>query len=161
MLDIKPVIRPAQPDHLAAIADIWHRGWMEVHRDHVPASLLPHRKPEDMLMRAAEWLDITHVALIGTRTVGFIVIHDDEVEHLYVAQEAREAGIAGMLLTRGEALIAAYSKVAWLSVVPGNARARRFYERHGWTNVGEFMQPARVAEGSVLVPSLRYEKQLR
>jgi ribosomal protein S18 acetylase RimI-like enzyme len=134
---------------------------MEAHRDHVPASLLPHRKLEDMLMRAAEWLEITHVAMIGMKTVGFIVVHDDEVEHLYVAQEAREAGIAAMLLARGEALIAAYSKVAWLSVVPGNTRARRFYERHGWNNAGQFMQPARVAEGTVLVPSLRYEKQLR
>lgn len=133
---------------------------MEVHRDHLPDSLLPHRTPQNMLMRAAEWLHNTHVALLGTATVGFIVVHDDEVEHLYVARDARNAGIASLLLARGEALIRAYSTVAWLAVVPGNAQARRFYEQHGWKNVGEFTQQARVAKGSVPVPVLRYEKSL-
>lgn len=161
MPDTLPVIRPAQPDHLPAIAGIWHQGWMEVHHGRVPDGLLAHRKPADILMRAAEALGHTHVALLGTRTLGFIIIHDDEVEHLYVAPDARKTGIAGMLLAQGEALIATHSTRAWLAVVRENSHARQFYERHGFNDAGEFVQQARTAEGSIAVPALRYEKQLR
>jgi hypothetical protein len=46
--------------------------------------------------------------------------------------------------------------VAWLAVVTGNARARRFYERSGWADDGELDY---VADG-VAVPCRRYVKRL-
>ena len=155
-----PAIRPAGREHLDAVAHVWHRGWMEVHRSHVPVALLAHRKLSDIRMRAAECLNDTYVAVLGAQMVGFIIVHADEVEHLYVAQSARRTGVADMLLAKGEALIAACSDRAWLAVVKENARARHFYERNGWSSAGDFMQPARIANGTILVPALRYEKQL-
>ncbi|HEY4144351.1 GNAT family N-acetyltransferase [Pinirhizobacter sp.] len=157
----RATIRPAQPGHLDVVADIWHQGWMEVHHGHVPDVLLAHRQPTDIRVRAAEQINNTYVAQLGTETVGFIVVHDDEVEHLYVAPGARKMGIADLLLAHGESLISAHSTVAWLAVVPGNARARHFYERSGWSNIGEFIQAARIAGGTIAVPALRYEKPLR
>jgi hypothetical protein len=46
---------------------------------------------------------------------------------------------------------------AWLAVVAGNARARRFHERHGWADEGLFEHHA---PGGVLVPAHRYVKRV-
>ena len=46
---------------------------------------------------------------------------------------------------------------AWLAVVAGNARARRFYERQGFTDEGPFDYPA---AGGIAVPCHRYTKRL-
>ncbi len=52
--------------------------------------------------------------------------------------------------------------MAWLAVVPGNARARRFYERQGWSDEGPFDYPARLDDGGTIpVRCLRYTKPLR
>jgi hypothetical protein len=59
-------------------------------------------------------------------------------------------------------VIGAAHDTAWLAVVPGNARARRFYERQGWYDAGPFDNPAFTRDGStLLVPTRRYEKRLR
>jgi hypothetical protein len=46
---------------------------------------------------------------------------------------------------------------AWLAVVPGNARARRFYERRGWADDGPFDY---LAPGGIAVPCRRYVKRV-
>lgn len=65
------------------------------------------------------------------------------------------------LLSHGETVIAARHDQAWLAVVAGNLRARRFYERNGWSETGELDYPARTAAGvSVVVPARHYQKRL-
>jgi hypothetical protein len=49
---------------------------------------------------------------------------------------------------------------AWLAVVAGNARARAFYERHGWRDAGPFIYHAETEAGAFPVPSHRYEIDL-
>jgi hypothetical protein len=49
---------------------------------------------------------------------------------------------------------------AWLAVVAGNARARRFYERRGWSDTGPFNYAAAGEDGPISVPSRRYVKHL-
>ncbi len=49
---------------------------------------------------------------------------------------------------------------AWLAVATGNARARRFYERSGWTDAGAFDYPADTESGPIPVPCHRYTKQV-
>ncbi|MEV1176540.1 hypothetical protein AB0J09_49965, partial [Nonomuraea sp. NPDC049784] len=49
---------------------------------------------------------------------------------------------------------------AWLAVVAGNARARRFYERNGWVDEGLFDHLAPNETGPVVVPAHRYVKHL-
>jgi len=50
---------------------------------------------------------------------------------------------------------------AWLAVVAGNARARRFYERQGWTDEGLFDHQAPHPDGLIPVPAHRYTKAVR
>lgn len=45
-----------------------------------------------------------------------------------------------------------------LAVVAGNARARAFYERQGWSDRGPFECTAETASGPVTVPVRRYER---
>jgi hypothetical protein len=49
---------------------------------------------------------------------------------------------------------------AWLAVATGNARARRFYERSGWTDDGAFDYPAATEAGPIPVPCHRYVKDV-
>ncbi len=72
----------------------------------------------------------------------------------------RGTGAAAALLRHGEQVIARRHPRAWLAVVPGNTRARRFYERNGWRDTGPFDNAAPTAAAAIAVPARRYEKQL-
>jgi GNAT superfamily N-acetyltransferase len=114
----------------------------------------------DFQARVPERAQDTTVATIGTRVVGFVTVHDDEVEQMYVAAEARGGDTATLLLQQAENVIAERFDLAWLAVVAGNARARRFYARNGWNDAGEFDYDAWVEGGRFIVPCHRYEKRL-
>jgi GNAT superfamily N-acetyltransferase len=166
------VLRAATDDDVDAIAAVWHRAWGDGHLGNVPDELPRHRGLEDLRRQVPVRLATTTVATVGEDVVGFVVTHDDAVEQLYVDAPARGSGVAGALLTHAEAQIAGRVDVAgaedgggwrtaWLAVVPGNARARRFYERQGWSDAGPYDNPAFTADGStILVPTRRYEKRL-
>ena len=86
---------------------------------------------------------------------------DDEAEQVYVDRAFRGTTVATLLLTEAERQIAAAGFTeAWLAVVPGNARARRFYERQGWHDAGGFDYEATTATGTFPVPCRRYTKSL-
>jgi GNAT superfamily N-acetyltransferase len=84
-----------------------------------------------------------------------VTVHEDEVEQLYVADAARGGGAAALLHAHGERVIADRFDQAWLAVVAGNARARRFYARQGWVDSGAFDYPAPIGGGSFLVRARR------
>ena len=155
-----PTLRPATVDDVEAIATVWHSAWIDGHLGHVPAALLPHRQLDDFRRRTAAELDATTVATTRAGVVGFVTVGDDEVEQLFVAASGRGTGIAAALLRHGEQLIATRHRRAWLAVVAGNARARRFYERNGWRDTGPFDHAAPTAAGAIVVPCRRYEKVL-
>jgi ribosomal protein S18 acetylase RimI-like enzyme len=153
-------LRSATPDDIDAIAGVWHKAWRDGHLGHVPDGLLPHRELASFRDRVPPRVPHTTVATIESRLVGFVTVHDDEVEQVYVAEEARGGGAANALLRHAEESIAARFDRAWLAVVAGNARARRFYERNGWSDAGGFDYAAQIPGGTMLVPSRRYEKRL-
>jgi ribosomal protein S18 acetylase RimI-like enzyme len=153
-------LRPARVDDQEAIATLWQRGWREAHLMHSPAALVAHRRLVDFRARVPERIPTTTVATTSARVVGFVTVHDDEIEQLYVDESARGSGVAAALLTHGERVIAARYAVAWLGVVPANARARRFYERQGWHDIGAFDYEAQITDGTIPVPCRRYEKQV-
>ncbi len=95
----------------------------------------------------------------STSIVGFVIVRDDEIEQLYVDRRARGGGTATALLRHGEELISARFDRAWLAVVPGNTRARRFYAREGWHDTGAIDHPAPIAGGTIPVAAHRYEKR--
>ena len=155
------IVRPARDDEDEVIGRIWFEAWGDGHRGHVPDGLVAHRGRDQFVVRATERLVVTLVAEVDGDVVGFVSVHDDELEQLFVDRSARGSGIAAALLHAGEdAIRAAGHATAWLSVVAGNERARAFYEREGWHDVGPLAYEAQTADGTITVPSRRYECNL-
>jgi ribosomal protein S18 acetylase RimI-like enzyme len=156
-----PALRPATDEDVAAIAAVWHGAWADGHQGHVPEALLPFRTLAHFLERVPQRIPSTTVATADGRVVGFVTVHDDELEQIFVAREARGSEVARALLDHGERTIARRFDLAWLAVVAGNARARRFYERHGWSDAGGYDYAAEIPGGTLPVPTRRYEKRVR
>lgn len=155
------MLRPATNADALAIAAIWSRGWRDGHEGHVPDRLLEARTYESFKSRAAGRVNDAVVAVVDGNVAGFVMVMEDEVEQVYVAQEHRGTGVASMLLAEAERIVAANGhERAWLAVVAGNARARRFYERHGWIDEGLIRYPAATASGAILVDAHRYAKRV-
>jgi GNAT superfamily N-acetyltransferase len=159
--DSAPTLRPATSDDVEAVAIVWHQGWRDGHLGHVPDALLPHRGLVHFRERVPPRIPITTVATIASTVVGFVTVHEDEAGQVYVAEHARGGGTANALLRHAEQVIAERFETAWLAVVAGNSRARRFYERNGWRDAGGFDYGAEIRGGEILVPCRRYEKRVR
>lgn len=154
-------IRPAAAEDAGRIADIWFEGWRDGHLGLVPEELVRVRTEESFLPRAAERVGGTTVAVADGEVAGFVMVVDDEAEQVYVAAEHRGTGVAGRLLAAAEERVRANGHDrAWLAVVPGNARARAFYEREGWRDEGPFDYTAEGPDGPIAVPCRRYVKSL-
>jgi GNAT superfamily N-acetyltransferase len=152
-------VRPAVAEDADAIAAIWYDGWRDGHLGHVPDELVAARTEESFWTRAPQRIADTAVSIVGAEVAGFVMVVGDEVEQVYVGRDHRGSGVAGVLLSEAERQVKANGhKEAWLAVASGNARARRFYERSGWTDAGAFDYPATVGNGTLPVPCHRYVK---
>jgi GNAT superfamily N-acetyltransferase len=153
------VIRPATPDDAPTVGDIWYHGWCDGHLGHVPADLVAARTRESFDVRSAQRVADTVVATVDGAVAGFAMVDDDEVEQVYVSARHRGHGVADVLLAEAERLVAANGHGrAWLAVVAGNGRARRFYARNGWLDEGPFDYLADNEDGPITVPCHRYVK---
>jgi GNAT superfamily N-acetyltransferase len=154
-------LRAATLADVERIAVVWHGAWRDAHVGHVPDALLPERTLDNFRERTLSRIPVTTVAVRDGQVIGFAMVSDDELEQLFVAAEARGTGASVRLLEHSETLIARHSRSAWLGVVAGNARARHFYERHGWHDAGPIAYRAELAcGGTVIVTSRRYEKRV-
>ena len=155
------VLRPATAADAEAVAGIWRQGWRDAHLGNVPGALADARTPESFSTRAAERVGDTVVAVAGDEVAGFVMVSGDEVEQVYVAAHHRGTAVATVLLAEAERLVREHGHgEAWLAVVAGNGRARRFYERQGWTDDGPFDYQASGPSGPIAVPSRRYVKRV-
>jgi GNAT superfamily N-acetyltransferase len=154
-------LRQASHGDAKAVAKIWHDGWRDGHLGHVPDDLVTVRTKESFQSRAADRVGDTVVAVVDGEVAGFVMVVGDEIEQVYVAEQHRGSGVAALLLAEAERIVAVNgNERAWLAVVDGNVRARRFYERHGWTDEGVFDYPAVSAAGPIPVPVHRYVKRV-
>ena len=154
-------VRRATSGDVNAVGRIWHVGWGDGHIGFVPPELVRYRDEKQFLTRAQARVDDMWVAERDCETVGFVVVRGDEVEQMYVDRAARGTGVARMLLHKAEAEIRACGhRRAWLAVVAGNERARRFYSRLGWRETGPLSYLAETEAGPLPVPTLRYEIDL-
>lgn len=160
------MIRWATVDDADDLADVHVATWQAAYARMLPAEFLG---TIDRAARARWWRRFigdgarVHVAEID-RVVGFCHAtgsSDDgwgEIYSIYVHPDNWGDGHGHDLLQAGEDTLRATGfETALLWVLDANQRARRFYERHGWT-VGK---PIRVEEiGGVQVTEVRYEKSL-
>jgi GNAT superfamily N-acetyltransferase len=143
------------------VAEIWWLGWQDGHLGFVPQALVDVRTEESFRARAAERVGDTTVATVDGAVAGFVMVVGDEVEQVYVSRSQRGTGVAAALMDEAERQIGANGHTtAWLAVVAGNARARAFYERAGWSDDGPFDYAAAAEDGSIAVPCRRYTKLL-
>ena len=156
-------IRPAEAADMAAVADLWHEGWHSGHAGHVPDGLTAARTLAAFHERTPARVGDTTVAVsTAGDLLGFVMVVGDEVEQVFVGPGTRGGGLAGVLLAEAERQVASagYDE-AWLAVVAGNARARRFYEKQGWVDRGDLPYEV-TAGGQVFVsPCRRYTKRVR
>ncbi len=93
--------------------------------------------------------------------LGFVMVVGDEVEQVFVGRDTRGSGLAAELLEEAERQVAAGGHAtAWLAVVVGNARARRFYEKQGWSDGGDLPYEVTAGGRTWVSPCRRYEKDV-
>ncbi len=154
-------LRPATVADAAPIARIWREGWADGHEGRVPNVLAAERTPASFDRRAIERISCTWVAESAGAVVGFVVVVDAEVEQIYVDRSWRGGEVAERLLRHAEAVIGQGGRrTAWLAVVAGNLRARRFYAKLDWRDQGPFVYHAQTATGTISVPVHRYEREV-
>ena len=155
-------IRAATEADMAAVADLWHEGWHAGHAGHVPEGLTALRTLPAFHERTPLRVADTTVGLDDSgELLGFVMVVGDEVEQVFVGPAARGTGVAAVLLTEAERQVAAAGHVAaWLAVVAGNARARRFYEKRGWVDEGDLPYEVTAGGQTWTSPCRRYVKQV-
>ncbi|MCW2797391.1 GNAT family N-acetyltransferase [Nocardioides sp.] len=154
-----PILRPGTEDDAPVVADIWHRAWHLAHAGQVPDGLTAARTLEAFHERTPMRVADTTVAEVEGRVVGFIMVDGDEVEQVFVDPDQHGSGVAALLLDEAERQVAATGHgLAWLAVVAGNARARRFYEKHGWSDDGELPYEVSAGGRTYVSPCRRYVK---
>jgi|SRR5215207_1898316 len=154
------LLRPATGADMAAVAELWHEGWHDGHAGHVPEGLTALRTSQAFHERTPKRVADTTVAVDASgELLGFVMVVGDEVEQVFVGRAARGSGLAAELLGAAESQVAAAGHDgAWLAVVTGNARARRFYERCGWRDAGDLPYEVSAGGRTWVSPCRRYVK---
>ena len=155
-------VRNAEEHEINHLANLWCQGWLDAHEQIVPQDLKRIRPPESFGPRLMRLLPTVRVVGPTGAPVGFHIVKDDELYQLYVAAEARGAGVAAKLITDAEDLLAERGvETAWLACAIGNDRAARFYEKCGWQRVGNMINHLETKNAVFDLEVWRYEKSLR
>jgi ribosomal protein S18 acetylase RimI-like enzyme len=165
------IVRRASPDDAAAIAAVEVRSWRAAYRDLMPEAYLSALSEAD---KTNNWRDnLAKHGAAGRKRVcvavrdgdvcGFVRVGPDpdpgDVGHLYlmyVLPEYWSRGVGLMLMGAGMSELRDLGmREAFLWVLRGNVRARRFYERQGWTQDGRV---ARDDYGGVSLQAVCYRR---
>ena len=125
-------IRPAHSNDASAVAGLWVRSRMAS----IPAIPAPVHDPEDVLTWFASEViprGGTWVVDQGGRVVALLVLDGTWVDQLYVDPDRTGIGYGSVLLEHAKQL--SNGKLD-LWTFRSNARARAFYEGHGFVPVG-------------------------
>jgi ribosomal protein S18 acetylase RimI-like enzyme len=139
-------VRRARPDDAAAIAEVHVRTWQDAYEHVFGAERLAGVTVAQRLPMWRQILgDPAQTALVAENEVGRIVgwctvapsrdaDADGELWGIYVLSEAWGSGVGTALMAAGiDALQESGYREVILWVLEDNPRARRFYEREGWT----------------------------
>jgi len=160
------VIRPARPEEATAVALVHIETWRVAYAHVFPSEEL-ERMSDERVERRAEMhrRSLPIVAEVDGEIVGFVSVGpandddaDGELYAIYVLPTHWGTGVGRALIQAGEDRLRELGhREAVLWVLEDNPRARRFYERAGWTRDGT-KRPIEVF--GVSVPEIRYVKTL-
>jgi GNAT superfamily N-acetyltransferase len=125
-------LRQASAGDIPALARVWHDGWHQGHA-HLSPDVAKGRPFEFFLPRIETTLPDCVVATVDGEIVGFTGWEGDGIGQVFVLPAWHGRGVAPLLLAAAERKLeeAGHASI-WLQCQVGNARARRFYEKHGW-----------------------------
>jgi putative acetyltransferase len=134
-------IRPARTGEGEALAEIQRAASLAALSHIFP----PERYPFPVDEVRDRWLEAVAdpgarvvVAEVGAQPVGLAAVRRDWLDGLYVVPEQWGTGLADALHERALSLaVELGSETCHLWVLEHNARARRFYERRGWSENGD------------------------
>lgn len=132
-------IRPAVEGDIPALIRLLQRSWLVTWAPEVPFYAVQTFAALDPVPAVVEarW-PIMWVATVGGSLAGRVDVDGDRLENIEVDPALWRQGIGPKLLAHGENLIAGSHAVAFLEVRAFNARAVRFYRRHGWEEVRRY-----------------------
>ncbi|MBX3497376.1 MAG: GNAT family N-acetyltransferase [Parvibaculum sp.] len=153
-------IRPASAGDIPALARVWHDGWHAGHA-HLSPEIAALRPLSFFEPRMATTLPDCVVACIDGDIVGFAGWNGDGIGQVFVLPAWNGKGVAARVLAAAEEQLrnAGHSRI-WLQCEVGNDRARRFYEKHGWSVAREHDTEIGTVEGRMPQRVWRMEKLL-
>ena len=157
-------VRRATPDDARAVAEVHVETWRATYVGVMPQAVLDGLDVEE---RERAWRERTSseesATFVGERegrVVGFVSVGPcreaegtGEVYAIYVLPAAWGTGAGLALMHAGVAWLAERWTEAVLWVAAQNPRARRFYQRYGWTPESTRVEEV---EPGVCVPEVRY-----
>ena len=169
-------IREVRADEVPVAAALWHRNYFDQQgSEHIPTALADERRTLDKCvlsfqkkLSSANYCALFAVASDG-QPRGLAVLKsagdDAEVEQFFLDRSARGTGLAKELMAAAESKLRDMVPVSceryFLYVLVDNKRARRFYERYGFSNMGDDVEDVHLSGGrTVHLELLRYEKVL-
>jgi GNAT superfamily N-acetyltransferase len=154
--------RFARPSEVLRIAALYHAVWHETQAPFMPIEECTRRTSSFFVERVSALLTTVLVEEREGSIVGFSAWSGHLFGQIFVSRDFRGTNVAPTLMAAAERKMAHRGIAeAELHCVVGNDRARRFYERMGWTCQGEIWEPVLGKGGEVGVAFWRMTKALR
>jgi putative acetyltransferase len=132
------IVRPMRPDDLAETLDMWVAAWQAAypHIDFAARRGWTKDRIAELERTGSRWL----IALRDNRIIGALVVNPATgyLDQIVVATADQGRGVADILLAEARRVSPAALD---LHVNQDNARAVRFYQKHGFVTVGEDVNP--------------------
>jgi GNAT superfamily N-acetyltransferase len=156
-------VRRAAPDDARAIAAVHVQTWRAAYRHALPADVFDALDVDERERLWQQLLDddenAVFVSELDAIVTGFVSVGpsrevegEGEVYAIYLHPDSWGSGAGAVLMQAARTWLAQRFPAAILWVLEDNPRARRFYEREGWSVDGERMDVMRGVE----VPEVRY-----
>lgn len=134
-------------------------------RAHAASAEAVYGRPRDLARTIEAWREAiagngysAWLAVEGEDVIGVLSVSAAELKVLYVVPERWGTGAGQALIDKAHELLAQTTLEAGLTVLAGNPRARRFYERNGWELEETLVEPH---FGGVPTEVCKYRRRFR
>jgi GNAT superfamily N-acetyltransferase len=141
-------IRSAGADEISGVARLYHVVWHSTQAPFQDRAVAALRDLDWFTRRLKAASSPPLIARLDGRLAGFAAWTGDLLGQLFVAESDQGQGIGrGLLLGAEIRMHEEGTKLAHLHCLVGNSRARRFYERNGWSLKSLESSPVESMEG--------------